>query len=271
LPENHACSGLPKRGWNVRPGVKEPRQAIRKVRLRSGRIVDFDRNRLTNDIFRRVKNRSTAEELSGRVVEKLEQYYAGRIPTTKDIYNVVRNVLADYRKQNKPPRWKRPSLSLRLPRIKLPKFVVILLFILAVIAVEFFVATTLFHLTVYLLAAIIAGFLDWKIFQKFSRISLHSDARLFGARILSGLIFAAGWALGAIWFAYFANPIGLFLAAFWPFGLPFMLLTPSLFPNDPAFIAGSVLIVIFAYGLILIGAFLQFRFMRRAGIIIFPR
>jgi len=262
---------LPKRGWNVKPGVKESRQAIRKVRLRSGRIVDFDRKRITNDIFRRVKNRTAAEALSSRVVEKLEQYYAGRIPTTKDIYDVVRNVLADYRKQSKPPRWRHPSRSLRLHRIRLPKFVVILLFILAVIAVEFFVATTLFHLTVYLLAAVIAGFLDWKIFQKFSRISLHSDARLFGARILSGLLFAAGWALGAIWFAYFANPIGVFLAAFWPFGLPFMLLTPSLFPNDPAFIAGSVFIVIFAYGLMLVGAFLQFRFMRGAGIIIFPR
>jgi PKD repeat protein len=91
-----------KKPWNVKPSVKESGQAIKKVRLRNGRIVDFDRNRITNDIFRRVKNQNVAEELSDEAVRVLEQKYAGMIPTTKDVYNVVQRVLAD---NQKPPIW----------------------------------------------------------------------------------------------------------------------------------------------------------------------
>jgi len=231
---------------------------IEKVRRRDGKIVDFDRNRITNDIFRRVKNRNTAEELSDEVVRILEQNYGRRIPTAKDIYNIVQNVLADYRKQIKPPTQRRPSLSIRLPRIRLPTFVIVILLILCILAVGFFVIKPIFYPTVYLLALITAGFLDWKIFQKVSRISVHTDARLFGLKLLSGLIAGVGGVLLAV----------LFFIAFPLFLNPF---NPPWSPTDPPVIAVEIFIGVFALGLILIASFLGFKFMRKSGVIIYPR
>ncbi len=118
LPENHACSRLPKRGWGAKLGVKKSEQAMRKVRLSSGRIVDFDRNRITNDILRSVKNQNAAEELSDKVVEDLEQRYAGRIPTTRNIHYAVKKVLSEYHKQPKISGSKKFSSIVRLLKRK---------------------------------------------------------------------------------------------------------------------------------------------------------
>jgi hypothetical protein len=249
---------LPKRGWNVKPSVKKSGQTIRKVRLRSGRIVDFDRNRLTNDILRRVKNRNTAEALSGEVVRILEQKHAERIPTTKDIYYVVQSVLADNRKQHgssKP--WKHYHIPHRLTRPKLPKFVIIPLLILCILAVEYLAARDTIYPTFYILVAIVAGFIIYLMFRWASRLGSGSDLSLFGLRILSGLLSAAGLILLMLWFMF----------VIW---FPMISLAPNLL-TDPKMVAATVFVVVFGFGLLLLGAFLYFRFMRRSGVIVYPR
>jgi len=254
LPESHDCSRPPRRGWSVKPGVKEPRQAIRKVRLRNGKIVNFDRNRIVNDIGRRIRDRERAEELTGAVVDILEERYAGRIPTTRDIRHVVHRVLSGGGKLPKRP----PHIphGPRLPKFRLPMFVKVLLLILLILAIEYFVVTPAFYPTIYLLTAIVAGYLDWKIFQKASRIGMHSEARLFGVNILSGLIAFCGALLLGFWYA-------------------FMIFQPIMFPQfslgNPWVASASVFVIVLALGLLVVAAFLRFRFMRRTGVIIYPR
>lgn len=110
LPENHECKRLPPPRWSpprdlpIRMPPPKPPQvvgAIREVRRQDGTIVDFDKRKITYTIFRAVRDRRTAEELSDEVVELLEQKYAGKIPTLNDIYYVVKKVLAEYQKQYK--------------------------------------------------------------------------------------------------------------------------------------------------------------------------
>lgn len=97
LPENHKCSGTPKRVG----GPIITSHTIKKVKLRNGRIVRFSPKRITNAIFRKTRNRKTARELSDEVVSILNQRYAGRIPTTKEIHHIVKRVLTEHRKQKK--------------------------------------------------------------------------------------------------------------------------------------------------------------------------
>ena len=241
---------------------------IKKVRRRDGTIVDFDKEKITDTIFKAVRDRRKAEELSNVVVRILEEEYAGRIPTLKDIHNVVGKVLAEQRKRYKMPKpwrphrqWRHPHphrVSFRLPRLL--RFVKIPLLIILILVVEFFVLRSLFDYTIYILAAIVAIFLDWKIFQRVSRIRVHTDARLFGLKLLSGLIAGAGGVLLVV----------LFFMVFPFFWNPF---NPPWSPTNPpvTVIVAEIFIGTFALGLILVGAFLEFKFMRRAGIIIFPR
>lgn len=280
IPESHKCIGLPPRSWDVYqaerakreprvpvrepliwvPSPKSPRVvgAIRGVRRRDGTIVDFDEEKITSAIFRTVRDQRTAEELSDKVMRTLEQKYARKIPTLKDIHNVVKKVLIDYRKQQKIPK------PFRFPRIRLPGFVKIPLLILLILALEFFVIKSLFNPTVYILAAIAAAFLNWKIFQRVSRISVHSDARIFGLRILSVLFLLSGIFLGAYWFLTVTN-------SFLFFGYPPDFVDKLHSLGEPLFSSIDIFVLVFAFGLVLIALFLNFKFMRRAGIIIFPR
>jgi len=75
-------------------------EVIRKVQKRDGTIVDFDKDRITNAIFKAAlavggKDRKTAERLSDEVVKVLEQKYAGKIPTVEEIQDVVEKVLIE--------------------------------------------------------------------------------------------------------------------------------------------------------------------------------
>lgn len=135
LPEAHACKGLKKRIglpkpikerpiWAppVEPPIPIPPQkpplrggTIKKVRMRNGRVVDFDKDRITTTIFQTVRDQRTAEELSDKVVRILDARYAGRVPTLRDIHYVVGDVLAGYRKQYGPPRPREPRILIPPP------------------------------------------------------------------------------------------------------------------------------------------------------------
>jgi len=138
LPENHECFGLPKPEWGVKTGTTILR--ITKVRTRSGKVVDFDKGRITETISRRVKDRKTAETLTEDVVRILEQKHAGKVPTLKDIHNVVESVLIRHRKQPIPIEPQRPESKTRLilrnfTRALKKKNVAVLLVVLVMISI----------------------------------------------------------------------------------------------------------------------------------------
>ncbi len=74
---------------------------IEKVRKRDGSLVDFDKNRITNAIFRAAqavggKDRRIAERLADEVARILEQRFADKIPSVEDIQDVIEKVLIDH-------------------------------------------------------------------------------------------------------------------------------------------------------------------------------
>lgn len=91
LPENHECL------W---------KKGKRKVRLRNGKIVNFDRRRITKTILKTVRKWAVAEGLSDKVEGILDERYSEKILDLRDIRNVVGEVLTEYRKQKR--RWRRP-------------------------------------------------------------------------------------------------------------------------------------------------------------------
>ncbi len=74
---------------------------ITKIEKRSGAIVDFNPDRITNAIYRAAvavggRDRATAESLSREVVQTLqERTPAGKIPTVEEIQDIVEKVLIE--------------------------------------------------------------------------------------------------------------------------------------------------------------------------------
>ena len=72
-----------------------------QIRKRDGRIVSFDKEKITNAIYKAIsatggRDRSLAENLSNRVVEILdEKYGAEAIPAVEDVQDVVERVLVE--------------------------------------------------------------------------------------------------------------------------------------------------------------------------------
>ncbi len=75
-------------------------EIIKKVRKRDGRVVDFDREQITNAIFSAAvevggRDRRTAERLSGEVIKILDEKYVGKIPSVEEIQDLVEKVLIE--------------------------------------------------------------------------------------------------------------------------------------------------------------------------------
>jgi len=71
---------------------------VRKIRKRDGRIVNFDRNKITRAIEKSIlavkaKDRALAERLSRQVMKIIKQKFVGKIPGVEDIQDTVENVL----------------------------------------------------------------------------------------------------------------------------------------------------------------------------------
>lgn len=72
---------------------------VKKIIKRDGRIVDFDREKITEAIFKSAqsiggKDRETAKQLSDLVVKELNDIYDGKkMPTVEEIQDVVEKVL----------------------------------------------------------------------------------------------------------------------------------------------------------------------------------
>jgi len=149
---------------------------------------------------------------------------------------------------------------LRIPRLRIlrrrRKLFLTLGLILLIFAAEWMFAESLVFPTYYLLAGIVPCWVTYKLFIRASRISAHSDLRIFGLKLLSGLAVLAGSFL-------------ITIPVMWPL---FFLGTPLwALSNDPLLIGLEIFMVVLGFGLVLLGGFIYFKYMRRAGIIVFPR
>lgn len=147
--------------------------------------------------------------------------------------------------------------------VRMQKAVKTLLFVLVPIFTFIFVLLSIEYLffrdfyipTIYALVAIGTIYFDYKLFIWSSRIRVRSELRLFGLKVLAGLVVGLG-------------AFCLYLAAasvLWPL----MFLQSPL--RDPVITSLGIFFGLLGLGLLLLGSYLFFRFMRRAGIIIFPR
>lgn len=113
-------------------------------------------------------------------------------------------------------------------------------------------------------AVTLAVYLDYRIFKKLSRTTsrIHSDEGLYGMMILAGFI-SVGSFIGvfSLWIYAVCLPFD-FATGYNPLG--------GYIPLEGTALL-SLFFLAFLAGLTFVGGFLEFRFMRRAGIIIFPR
>lgn len=155
----------------------------------------------------------------------------------------------------------------------IPKSVkVFSLLVLIPINLYFFLPEYLFPIT-FLFSLVGGIYLSWIIFKKISKIGLYSNARLFGAFLLSIGMFVAGIIIG--WSSWISNPMTV-SGSYFPF---FSLFNPlydiyfTIYDNfglNP-YQTARIFLGTFGLGLMIVGGYLHFRFMRKAGIIIFPR
>jgi ribonucleoside-diphosphate reductase alpha chain len=88
---------------HVEPSTKETPRPLRimQIRKRDGRILPFDKEKITNAIYKAVvatgsRDRALADSLSTRVIEILdEKYGAEAIPAVEDVQDVVERALVE--------------------------------------------------------------------------------------------------------------------------------------------------------------------------------
>lgn len=124
----------------------------------------------------------------------------------------------------------------------------------------------------YLLEIIVIGYLMFKLLKRLDRIYVGNDMRLFGLRMLSGIISGIGIYMSFI-FLIFGMPIVMsgmnnLEATKTMYG--FLGLSPfvSLFTFGMDFglpLAGVILFISIALGMAIIGGYLFFKFQRRTG------
>lgn len=109
---------------------------IKKIKKRDGRIVDFEKDKITNAIFKAAKavggeDIELAKQLTEKVVQQLEEKFPKEIPSVEDIQDIVEKVLIEnghaatakayiiYRKEREESRKAKEMLGVR-DELKLP-------------------------------------------------------------------------------------------------------------------------------------------------------
>ena len=74
--------------------------AFKKITKRDGRVVDFNKEKITNAIFKAAeavggKDRKTAEDSSDLVVKELEEKFEGAAPTVEQVQDAVEKILIE--------------------------------------------------------------------------------------------------------------------------------------------------------------------------------
>jgi hypothetical protein len=128
------------------------------------------------------------------------------------------------------------------------------LLIFVILLLEYLFLRAYFNSTVYVFVALGALYLTYKLFIMSSRIQVTSDLRLWGLRILSGLVFLVGLLL----------LVGSFMS------YAFSAFTPEKLDN-PAYTSVFVFFGVFGLGLMLLSSYLMFRFTLKSGVIVYQR
>ncbi|MEM3555550.1 MAG: adenosylcobalamin-dependent ribonucleoside-diphosphate reductase [Candidatus Micrarchaeia archaeon] len=73
---------------------------VTQIKKRDGRIVEFDKSKITNAIFKAAvavggEDKELAEKLADQVVEIVNERFAGGIPTVEDVQDIVEKVLIE--------------------------------------------------------------------------------------------------------------------------------------------------------------------------------
>jgi len=81
-------------------GNKTEVAEVTQVRKRNGQVVDFDRQKITEAIFKAAQSvggsdRTTAEKLTKEVVEIVSKNYQYKIPSVEDVQDIVEKVLIE--------------------------------------------------------------------------------------------------------------------------------------------------------------------------------
>ncbi len=163
-----------------------------------------------------------------------------------------------YKKRRKYTLWQ--TIKYKLRRATIPIWFLIVLILMIVIAVihQFYIIKIFSYdisIIYYICEIIVIGYLMFRLLKKFDGIHVGSDLRLFGLRMLSGLISFIGILI--FFFMWMAPFFALFdenWAAAILFGSSFHL---------P--LTGTILYGTIGIGMTIIGAYLYFKFQRRTG------
>ncbi len=84
--------------YYIQPFVYGASMTVKKVIKRDGRTADFDRNKITEAIFKAAvsvggKDLSISEDLSNKVMEAVNERYDEKTPTVEDIQDIIEHVL----------------------------------------------------------------------------------------------------------------------------------------------------------------------------------
>jgi len=75
-------------------------QKITKIRKRDGRVVDFEQSKIRETIWKAAQsvggtNKELSEKLSNKVIEYLEENFAGKLLTVEDVQDAIEKVLVE--------------------------------------------------------------------------------------------------------------------------------------------------------------------------------
>jgi ribonucleoside-diphosphate reductase alpha chain len=80
--------------------MAEGKAAVTQIKKRDGRIVEFDKSKITNAIFKAAvavggEDREIAEKLTDQVIAIVNENFAGKVPTVEDVQDTVEKVLIE--------------------------------------------------------------------------------------------------------------------------------------------------------------------------------
>jgi hypothetical protein len=218
LPENHNCVNLPSR----RPLISQPDKPLAEPKKyrKTGTYPEIEENKIYE----------TNSEPESNIIKKEKP-----------------------KKTKKVKRHRRSSYKIRLSNLTKIFLASLILFVILHLTLLYISTSELWIIYIVVLCITEVTGLFLLLF-KLDRISTHSTLRLWGLRILAGLILFVGlWLLLMIWIS------SLFITMFYPFMdidplVNFLSIMPFLIPG---------------LGLMGIGAYLEFRFRRESGLIVY--
>ena len=235
LPENHNC-----------PDFK-PKSIFSRL---SGTVISEEPDYIDYELTPNIEPDEAKEE-----EESIEEK-PDRLPKKEKSVKV--KPTKKRRRKRKYTLWQ--IINYKCRKATIPVWFLITLIIMITIAVihQFYIIKILSYdisIIYYICEVIVIGYLMFRLLKKFDNIHVGSDLRLFGLRMLSGLISFIGILI------FFFMMIAPFFALF-DENMAFVVLFGSSFHLP---LTGTILFGTIGVGMSIIGAYLYFKFQRRTG------